>query len=216
VTLSHDALIRTLNAHFVCGFRNIKDEPYCGRSGKHDPNTPAVLTTNGAGPHNVQMFVMTPDDVVLHCLPGFWTPGDLLTELQFAQTLNRVWKDPVLTREAKDKRFHDANLLHARLHPIDMRSRSKLQGFDAKKERKKSESDFKLQPGERPTVMVTNRGLKLSDMRTVDQVMHERMAKRPFVPYAEFDVAAYVDYGQLRYDKHENDPKRIAKGKKAN
>ena len=40
------------------------------------------------------------------------------------------------------------------------------------------------------------------------------MAQRPFLPYEEFDVAAYVDYGQLRYDKHENDPNRNGKGKK--
>jgi hypothetical protein len=213
VTLSHDALIRTLNSRFVCGFKNIKDEPYCGKSGQHDPNTPAVVTTNGAGPRNMQMFVLTPDGVVLHCLPGFWTPGDLLTELQFAQTLNRVWKSADMSRERKDKLFHDANLLHAKAHPLDMRSRSKLQGFDEKKERKKSDSDFKLQAGDQPTVMLVKRGLRLSDMKTVDQVVHERMAQRPFVPYQEFDVAAYVDYGQLRYDKHENDPNR-GKGKR--
>jgi hypothetical protein len=90
VTLSNDALIRTLNSQFVCGFRNIRDEPYCGKSGQHDPNSPAVLTTNGAGPHNVQIFVLASDGTVLHCLPGFWNPADLLYELKFAQSLNRV------------------------------------------------------------------------------------------------------------------------------
>jgi hypothetical protein len=104
-------------------------------------------------------------------------------------------------------------LKHALAHSLDMRTRSHLQGFDEKKERRKGESDFKLEPGQQPTVTLTNRGLKLSDMKTVDQVVHERMAKRPFVPYEDFDVAAYVDYGQLRYDKHENDPNR-GKGKK--
>ncbi len=211
MTLSHDVLIRTLNREFVCGFKNIKDEPYCGKSGKHDPNTPAVVTTNGAGPHNVQIFILNADGIVLHCLPGFWTPDDLLYELQFAQALNRLWKEPQLSREAKDKRFTAANLLHAAHHSLAMRSRSKLQGFDEKKERRKSESDFKVQPGQKPTVLVTNRGgLKVSDMKTVDQVVHERMAQRPFLPYEEFDVASYVDYGQLRYDKHENDPRKGA------
>jgi len=76
---------------------------------------------------------------------------------------------------------------------------------------RKSESDFKVQPGLQPTLLVTNRGgLKASDMKTVDQVVHERMARRPFVTYEDFDVASYVDYGQLRYDKHENDPRRAA------
>jgi hypothetical protein len=212
VTLSHDALIRTLNNKFVCGFKNIKDEPYCGKSGKHDPNTPAVLTTNGAGPHNVQIFVLNADGIVLHCLPGFWTPADLLAELEFARSLSKIWSNPKLSREVKDNRFRDANLQHAQTHTLDMRSRSKLQGFDEKKERKKGESDFKLQVGQPPTVMLTNRGLKLSDLKTVDQVVHERMAQRPFVPYDDFDVAAYVDYGQLRYDKHEN-ARRAEKGK---
>jgi hypothetical protein len=215
VTLSHDALIRTLNSRFVCGFKNIKDEPYCGKSGQHDPDTPAVLTSNGAGPHNVQIFVLSGDGTVLHCLPGFWTPDDLLTELQFAQSLNRVWKDPHLSRAAKDKRFTEANRKHAQVHPLAMRARSQLQGFDEKKERTKADSDFKVQAGQQPTVTLTRRGLKLSDMKTVDQVVHERMAQRPFVPYEEFDVAAYVDYGQLRYDKHENDPRRGGKGKQA-
>jgi hypothetical protein len=214
VTLSHDALIRTLNSKFVCGFKNIKDEPYCDKSGKHDPNTPAVVTTNGAGLHNVQIFVLNSDGIVLHCLPGFWTPGDLLYELQFAQSLDRIWKDPLLSQEVKDKRFKEANLKHARAHPLDMRTRSHLQGFDEKKERKKAESDFKVQAGQQPAVLVTKRGLKLSDMKTVDQVVHERMAQRPFVPYEEFDVAVFVDYGQLRYDKHENDPSGLGKGKK--
>ena len=40
------------------------------------------------------------------------------------------------------------------------------------------------------------------------------MAQQPFVRYESFDVAAFVDYGQLRYDKHENDPKRGGAGKK--
>ena len=54
-----------------------------------------------------------------------------------------------------------ANLRH------DMRTRSQLQGFDEKKERKKGTSDFKVQPGQQPSVMVTRRGgLKLSDMKT--------------------------------------------------
>jgi hypothetical protein len=210
VTLSNDTLIRTLNTQFVCGFRNIKDEPYCGKSGQHDPNTPAVLTTNGAGSHNVQIFVLASDGTVLHCLPGFWSPADLLYELKFAQSLNRIRTDTYLSQETKEKRFKQANLKHALAHPLDMRTRSQLQGFDEKKERHKGESDFKVQPGQQPTVTLARRGLKLSDMKTVDQVVHERMAKRPFVAYEDFDVAAYVDYGQLRYDKHENDPQRTA------
>jgi hypothetical protein len=41
-------------------------------------------------------------------------------------------------------------------------------------------------------------------MKTTDEIMHERMAMRPFVPYEQFDVAAYSNYGKPKYDKHED------------
>jgi hypothetical protein len=47
----------------------------------------------------------------------------------------------------------------------------------------------------------------------VDQVVHERMAKRPFVPYDQFDMEMFSDYGKLRYDKHEADPPKAKKRK---
>ena len=34
--------------------------------------------------------------------------------------------------------------------------------------------------------------------------MHERMSLRPFIPYSQFDVATYVDYGRPKYDKNED------------
>src|SRR5262249_9056841 len=86
---------------------------------------PLMLTTNGAGPRNVQLFMFNSDGTVLHCLPGFWTPGDLLYELQFAQSLNRLWTDAFMSREAKDKRFRELNLKHAQAHTLDMRNRSR-------------------------------------------------------------------------------------------
>jgi hypothetical protein len=79
VTLSRDTLIRQAEQQVCLRVKNIKDEPYCGRSGQHDPNTPAVLTTNGAGPHNVQMFILASDGTVLHCLPGFWNQATWCT-----------------------------------------------------------------------------------------------------------------------------------------
>jgi hypothetical protein len=42
-----------------------------------------------------------------------------------------------------------------------------------------------------------------SDLKAVDQVVHERMARRPFVAYESFDVENFSDYGKMRYDKHE-------------
>jgi len=46
------------------------------------------------------------------------------------------------------------------------------------------------------------------ELKTIDQVVHERMALRPFLDYERFDTAMFVDYGIMKYDKHENDPDR--------
>ena len=40
--------------------------------------------------------------------------------------------------------------------------------------------------------------------KTTDQIMHERMVRRPFVAYNKFDVAKYAEYGRPLYDKSEN------------
>jgi hypothetical protein len=206
VTLSNDILLNVLKKQFVCGFRNIKGEPYAGKSGKHDPDSPAVLTTNGAGPHNVQIFMLSSDGTVLHCLPGYWCPEDLVREMQFAGNLNRIWQNRTLSLERKQKLFQLANLQDIHLHPLAMRLRSHLQSFDAKEERQKSDSDFKYRLGDYhpPAVLIGKRKIaRQSDLKSVDQVVHERMAQRPFVGYDSFDVEKYSDYGKMRYDKHE-------------
>ena len=200
MSLSNDAVLNTLKNQFVCGFRNITGEPYAGKSGKHGTDSPAVVTTNGAGPHNVQMFIMSSDGTVLHCLPGFWAPQDLLHEINFALTLNRVWLNPNVSPEVKDKKFRQMHLADLRSHPKEMIERSHLQNFDAKHEKADGDSDFKIKQTylKRNFKMAKNDGLK-----TTDQVVHERMAKRPFVKYEDFDVAEYTDYGKIRYDKKE-------------
>ena len=43
------------------------------------------------------------------------------------------------------------------------------------------------------------------------------MAKRPFLTYKQFDTARFVEYGKLKYDKHEERRETqaaAAKGKK--
>jgi len=206
VTLSNDILLKVLKNQFICGFKNIKGEPYAGKSGKHDPDSPAVLTTNGAGPHNVQIFMLSSDGTVLHCLPGYWCPEDLIHEMTFAMGLNRLWQNHSLPLDKKQKLFALANLQDIRLHSPAMRLRSHLQGFDAKEERQKADSDFKYRPGDfRPPFYLVRKHKmpRQSDLKSVDQVVHERMAKRPFVAYESFDVESFSDYGKMRYDKHE-------------
>jgi hypothetical protein len=44
----------------------------------------------------------------------------------------------------------------------------------------------------------------MTAFKGTDEIMHERMARQPFVPYDSFNVAAFVDYGLQKYDKHED------------
>jgi hypothetical protein len=199
VSLSHDAVLNVLKTQFVCGFQNIAGESYAGRSGKHDTDAPAVVTTNGAGPHNVQLFFLASDGTVLHCLPGYWAPQDLLLEMRFAMDLNKVWQNASLTLEAKQRKAQQANLLAIRRAPADLIARSHLQGFDAKHEMNKADSDFRYRLGDyHPPVP-----MKHNNLKSTFQVIHERMAQRPFVAYEDFDVEKFSDYGKLRYDKRE-------------
>jgi hypothetical protein len=200
VSLSSNRLLSLLKSSLICGFKNIKDEPYSGKSGHHDPDTAAVHTTNGAGPHNVQMFILNSDGIVLHCLPGYWAPDDFILEIHFALTLNRIWHDTSLTSEQKKEKYSAAQLAQVRKLPADLLGRSKLQNFDASHELKKESTDFTFKQGDYrpPGNPGSVRGLK-----STAQVAHERMAKRPFVAYADFDTHKFSDYGKWRYDKKE-------------
>lgn len=207
MSLSEPALINKLNSKFVAGFRDISDEPYCGLSGKHDATNPAAKTTNGAGPHNTQLFVLDPDGTVLHCLPGFWDPRDLALELDFAAQLGRVWRDPKLNAAQKRARFTTLQLEHLGAHPQDMVDRSVMQGFDKKHETRfrADTSDCVLREGGVQPKLRPRRPKQQDEFKTCDQIVHERMAARPFVAYAAFDTAAYADYGRPKYDKRGQD-----------
>lgn len=171
-------------------------EPYAGDSGRHKPNETAIDTTNGAGPHNIQLFVLTPDGTVLHCLPGYWNSADLAFELEFAERLGRIWNDHTLSRQQKNDLFARAQKDHIRLHPREMSERSKMQHFDVAVEvEKKGDA---LQTNADRDAPAEER------VKSTDCLMHERMAKRPFTAYAAFDVAAYSNYGSHFYDKNES------------
>ncbi len=201
MSLSTDPAFTLLKTNFICGYRDISHKHWAGASGKHKPDENAVDTTNGAGPHNIQMFVLTPDGIVLHCLPGYWHSGDLASELAFAERLNSIWTDPKLSREEKDKIYTQMQLRQIRQEPAGMSGRSHLQGFDLQEEAKK-------RPGGgffwNPHAVDTKAGkTEPRNVKTVDVVMHERMAARPFLTYKEFDVVNFTDYGKNVYDKHE-------------
>jgi hypothetical protein len=201
VSLSQEPAYSDLKNHFVCGYRNIIGEKYAGNSGTHGTRGNAVDTTNGAGPHNIQMFVMNPDGTVLHCLPGYWNPQDLTTELTFARQMNSLYLDNSISPADKLTAFRSMQINHIHQHSPDMVARSKMQSFDMKHEAHRTNSDavkyHVVDDGS------WGPGVE-SAFKTTDEIMHERMAKRPFLAYDKFDVGAFADYGTSTYDKHED------------
>jgi len=189
-----------LKDDFIVGYRNIENQKYAGASGKHKPDQPAVDTTNGAGPHNLQIFVLADDGTILTCLPGFWHAEDMVKEFALASQLNAVWKNPDLSLEEKKAQFTKLQLDHIAQHDKGMVGRSHMQGFDLQYEAKKPASDFFYNP--RAVDQATGKTAP-KNVKTVDIVMHERMAAHPFEPYERFDVAHFSDYGKPSYDKHE-------------
>ncbi len=204
VSLSQEPALSALKNHFVCGTKDITNEPYAGESGMHDNFGNAVVTTNGAGGHNLQLFMLSPDGVVLNCLPGYWAPQDLVLEMQLASRLNRVWQSPQYSRQQKDYLFKKMHLDHISQHPAEMVRRSHLQGFDAmyEAENKLHTSDFIRNAS--TVSLASGQHLPASAFKTADEVMHERIVAHPFEQYDRFNVAAFSDYGKQRYDKHED------------
>lgn len=205
VSLSQDPAFSVLKNYMVCGYKDISGEPYAGMSGRHEREGRAVNTTNGAGPHNIQMFILSSDGVVLMCLPGYWSPQDLITEVRFAAQVDQVWKDKSLTKAQKDQMFTKMHMAHLAQHPRGMVNRSHLQGFDAKYEAEKPHSDAIKHPEMLASAQWGEGGhLNMAAFKTTDEIMHDRMAQRPFMSYNRFDVASFSDYGKWRYDKEED------------
>lgn len=208
MSLSQEPALSALQADFVCGVKDITGEPYAGRSGIHNTYGNAVQTTNGAGPHNIQLFVLAPDGTVLHCLPGYWSPQDLAYELEFAGKLNQVWQDKSLSKPQKDDLFKRMHLAHMQDHCAAMVRRSQMQGFDQQYEAKtRLHTSDTIRDAKAITASFENGDMHPPHraFKTTDEIMHERMSKRAFVPYERFDVATYSDYGRPFYDKNEDE-----------
>lgn len=216
MSLSKEPAFSILKNRFVCGYRNIAKEPYAGNSGIHPINGAAVATTNGAGPHNLQLFVLDSDGTVLHCLPGFWDATDLVKELELAEKLKSVWEDRSITPEQKIALYKKMQTDHVATHPKEMVDRSHLQHFDAI-------HIFKHLPQSSDAV-ADSKALQGADVhalpydafKTTDRLMHERLADRPFRQYREFDIVGFTNYGAHTYDKMEHEiegsPKLMVKG----
>lgn len=206
MSLSQEPAFSALKNYFVCGTKDITDEPYAGESGRHDNFGNAVVTTNGAGPHNIQIFMLSSDGTILNVLPGYWAPQDLVYEMGLANQLNRVWTSNLYSRQQKDQLFKQMHLAHIQQHPKAMVQRSRLQGFDAQYEgeTKLHTSDFIRNAALIEHPAAPNQKWAASNFKTTDEVMHERLASHPFEKYEHFNVAAFSDYGKQRYDKHED------------
>lgn len=189
MTLSHEEVQKRLNQSFVSGWTNIKGETaYAGNSNTHLPTYPAIEVSNCAGHHNVQMFFMTSEGRVLHCLPGYWNPRHFMEEMELAVSLGSLYYRRDLSAAERNQKYLDLHLNHALDHSEALRRASYHQGFDRMDLEKRQESDFHRKEG---FIAV---GLK-----TPDQVLHERLAERPYAPFESLDVKHVIDMGLKRY-----------------
>ena len=196
MSLPLDPAFSLLKEHFVVGWKNIHREDYVGSSHGYTCENAAVGTTNGAGPRNMQMYVLAADSTVLHCLPGFWHPEDLAHELRFAQAIHRLHKDK-RSMKSKRKMYQRLHESAVRNQPPGMAARSGWQGFDALNEKNRL---TKLKTGTRDTFYYKDG--KPTKLKPTSVVLHERMAKRPFLSFRKFDTENFVDYGRPYYDNN--------------
>lgn len=195
-----------LQDHFVVGWKNIQREEYVGYSRGYKPNQSCVGTTNGAGAHNVQLMVLSPDGTVLHALPGFWHPEDLARELRFGLAMHQLWNDQGKDRATKQRLFERMHQRAIRTQTDATTARSDWQGFDRHREA------WRVRNGEeRDTVVYGRNGepKTLSDggllMKPINVLAHERMLQQPFRSIEDFDVVSFVDYGRYQYDLNRRD-----------
>ncbi len=204
MTLANDTVRAMLRERFVVGWQNIWREAYVGQSNGYRKEQTAVGTTNGAGGRNMQVFVLSGDLVVLHALPGFWHPDDFAQELRLAEGLASLWADVKVTRAQKDSMFRQVQLAEIRAHGELTFARSRWQHFDAHAERARAQTEWRdtFTTATYGADAMTESAIAAAQMKPMNVLVHERMATRPFVPFAAFDIAEFVDYGLGHYDNN--------------
>ncbi|MCB9870323.1 MAG: hypothetical protein H6836_00885 [Planctomycetes bacterium] len=188
VSLPNPEVLSLLDDKFVVAWTNIRRKKYVGNSYGYGLTDSAVGTTNGAGAHNVQILMLSPDLHVLHALPGFWHPQDLARELRLALELHRLWRDQGRSPEQKRDMYRRLQLSAVRHHPTETFARSGWQGFDVHAE------TTKRKLGERDTFFAQGR------VKPINVIVHERMASRPFQALSSFDIESFADIGKKFYD----------------
>lgn len=190
MTLPDEAVLKELNRSFVLASRNIERDAHVGRSNGYRENQTAVATTNGAGGRNVQLVVLAADRTVMHVLPGYWHPEDLLGELRFGREVHRLYLDEKLDGAQKRSLFAAMHRAAAKRTSADTIARSDWQDFDRGQELMRAQNE------PRDTLASPN------ELKPVCQVVRERMAARPFRKLADFDMESFVDYGRPYYDNN--------------
>lgn len=201
MSLPDDRVYSMLRRDFVLGWTNIRREEYVGDSFGYSRRQACVGTTNGAGASNVQLFVLSPDRVVLHALPGFWHPDDLARELRFAKMMFRLWQDDGRTLFEKRSMFRRMQLTELRFHSADMYARSDWQGFDKSAEGGRfGAARDTFEKTAKGDVRRTRNGAPV--LKPINVLVHSRMASQAFVRFEAFDISGFVDYGRKFYDNN--------------
>jgi hypothetical protein len=91
-----DKDVRQALGGFALAWKNIKDDPSSGSSFRHDPDEEASPLIRGIGNHNVQLLFLTPKAELVHVLAGYWSPKDLLREIEFARKLADLPKEKIV------------------------------------------------------------------------------------------------------------------------
>jgi hypothetical protein len=206
VTLPDPAVFSLLQRDFVLGWKNIKREDFVGDSAGYTRHQSCVGTTNGAGGRNVQLFVLAPDQVVLHALPGFWHPADLVHELHLAKAAWRLWQDSGRSLEQKRSMYRRLVLTDLRYQDPASYARSDWQSFDKSYQSGHLDQDT-FERNEMGKVQRTAAGAPI--LKPLNVLTHQRMAARAFLPFDEFDVDAFVEYGTRYYDNNREPGRRL-------
>jgi hypothetical protein len=202
VSLPDGDVYDLLATRFVVGMRNIERASHVGLSHGYACDQTAVGTTNGAGGRNLQLVVLAPDETVLHVLPGFWHPEDLVAELGLALEVHRLHGDAALPAARRDAMFAALHRSHLARQTPESLARADWQDFDLWEEVERSRRE------PRDTVRLDAHGQAVPGkhgapaLKPVVQVVHERMLARPFRKLADFDMESFVDYGRPFYDNN--------------
>lgn len=194
MTLPNNDVIDFIGSRFILAHKNIEKAKHVGMSQGYSKSQSAVGTTNGAGPRNVQFLILAADETVLHALPGFWHPEDLIPELQLAFEINRLYLDEQKSSNQKAKMYEMLHNSHMRRHGAEAVRRGQWQGFDRHFEAQR------VQREERDTFRTLANGEL--QLKSVPEVIHDRMLTRRFKKLDDFDLETFVDYGRPFYDNN--------------